>query len=199
MNSSLEALTKESGLRILRILSNTDHQRENQCTSPLLSGMEKNEASNTTQTRGSLKRCSPKLQWLIQYLKVFVLFLLRKIGPEVISVASLPSLFEEDCPWANICANIPLFCMWAWWVMCRSVPRIWTYEPWCQSGARELNYYTTRPAPRPYNILELLFWLKGQNQHLKSVYGENMVQSHLQNSQKWIHYKIGLKAWTSWF
>ena len=42
---------------------------------------------------------------------------------------------EEDCPWANICANPPLFCMWlcchsmAWWEVCRSEPRIRTHEP----------------------------------------------------------------------
>ena len=41
------------------------------------------------------------------------LFLMRKIGPELTSVEIF--LFyglEEDCYWANICANFPLFCMW---------------------------------------------------------------------------------------
>ena len=52
---------------------------------------------------------------------------------------TLPSLDffsfgEEDSPWANICANLPLFCMWvtatAWLdECCRSAPRIWTCKP----------------------------------------------------------------------
>ena len=45
-------------------------------------------------------------------------------------------LLEEDCCWADICANPPYFLYlgWhhstAWWAVCRSVSRIWTCKPW---------------------------------------------------------------------
>ena len=42
----------------------------------------------------------------------FFISLVRKSSPELTSVTH-PSLFaEEDWPWANICAHLPLFCMW---------------------------------------------------------------------------------------
>ena len=39
---------------------------------------------------------------------------MRKIGHELTSFANLPLFFllEENWPWANICAHLPLFCMW---------------------------------------------------------------------------------------
>ena len=48
--------------------------------------------------------------WLLLFV---CLFLLRKIRPELTSVANLPLfLLEEDSLWANICTSLPLFCMW---------------------------------------------------------------------------------------
>ena len=73
---------------------------------------------------------------------VFVLFrsvLLRKICHELTSIANPPPfLLEEECLWANICANFPLLCMWdasTAWLMSGvglhpSRPGIWTFEPW---------------------------------------------------------------------
>ena len=58
---------------------------------------------------------------------------------------------EEDWPWANICASLPLFYMWdtttismAWWVVCRSAPRIWTCKPWA-TEAEHTNSTTAPP------------------------------------------------------
>ena len=60
---------------------------------------------------------------------------------------------EEDCPWANISANLPLFCMWdaaTAWLDEWCVGPCWDPNPQTlghQSGAHELNHYTTGPAP----------------------------------------------------
>ena len=35
----------------------------------------------------------------------------RKIRPELTSVANPSPFAEADCPWANACASLPLFCM----------------------------------------------------------------------------------------
>ena len=43
---------------------------------------------------------------------VFVCVCVRKIGLELTSVINPPLFAEEDWPWANICAHLPLFCMW---------------------------------------------------------------------------------------
>ena len=59
---------------------------------------------------------------------------LRKISPELTYAINLLPFAEEDWPWANICAHLPLLYVWdtchsvAWWVVCGSVPRIWTCE-----------------------------------------------------------------------
>ena len=66
------------------------------------------------------------------FLFVCCFFLLRKTGPELTSVANPPLFAEEGCPWANVCAHLPLFYMWftstAWLTsgagLCSS--RIWT-------------------------------------------------------------------------
>ena len=61
---------------------------------------------------------------------------------------------EEDCHWANMCANLPLF-----YVGCHHSVAWWTVLGLCPgseltlnltghwSGAQELNYYTTGLAP----------------------------------------------------
>ena len=53
----------------------------------------------------------PERIWIKSQLPNFCVCV-RKIGPELTSVANLPLFAEEDCPWANICAHLPLFCMW---------------------------------------------------------------------------------------
>ena len=39
-------------------------------------------------------------------------FLVRKFGPELTRVPIFLFFLEKDCCWANICASLPLFCMW---------------------------------------------------------------------------------------
>ena len=39
-------------------------------------------------------------------------FFWRKINPELTSAANSPLIAEEDWPWANICAHLPLPYMW---------------------------------------------------------------------------------------
>ena len=59
----------------------------------------------------------------------------------------------EDCSWANICANLPLFCMWdaatAWLDEQgdRFAPRIWTCKP--QTAKVEHANLTTMPPGWP--------------------------------------------------
>ena len=67
------------------------------------------------------------------YLFIY-LFLVRKIGPELTSVANLPHFLEKDFHSANICSNLCLFYVWhchgvAWGAMCRSETGIQTREP----------------------------------------------------------------------
>ena len=76
-------------------------------------------------------------------------FSVRKIGNRVFLF-----LLGEDCPWADICVNLPLFCVWecvgcchsmAWQAVCAPDPNVQT--PGCWSGAWELNHYATGLAP----------------------------------------------------
>ena len=82
-------------------------------------------------------------------------FFLRKISPELTSAAN-PSLFhEEDWPWANIRAHLPLLYTWDTFLsmVCQAVP---CPHPGSQvakpgqprSGTCELNRCATGPAPR---------------------------------------------------
>ena len=50
----------------------------------------------------------------IYFLKIFyfLFIFLRKINPELTSFANPPLFAEEDWPWANICAHLPLLYMW---------------------------------------------------------------------------------------
>ena len=76
---------------------------------------------------------------------------LRKLSPQL-TFANPPLFSEENWPWANNCARLPLLYMWdachgmAWQAMRRSVPRIKTSEP--EAEPCELNCSTTRPAPK---------------------------------------------------
>ena len=72
---------------------------------------------------------------------------------------------EEDCPSTNVCANLPLFCMWhachsmAWWAVCRSAPGIWTCEPWA-AKAQHGSLITMSPGqPLNYIFLFSVFWI----------------------------------------
>ena len=60
-------------------------------------------------------------------------------------------LLEEDCCWANICANLPLFCVGCqhsltWWVVLSPRTGSELVNPGLPSGLHELNHYATRPA-----------------------------------------------------
>ena len=60
---------------------------------------------------------------------------------------------EEDSPWANICASLPLCSLWAastgWPISgVRSMPGFWTHEPGSlKQSACNLNDSATGPAP----------------------------------------------------
>ena len=68
--------------------------------------------------------------------------------------------FEEDWPWANICAHFPLLYMWnichsmARYVVCRSVPRIWT----CKSQAAKVEHATLTTVPPCQPCLFPVWW-----------------------------------------
>ena len=84
----------------------------------------------------NLKVCSNKKHTMV-YINTLIsfFFFLRKISPELTSVANTPLFAEEDWPWANICAHLPLLYLWdtyhsmAWQEVCRSPLGIWTGEP----------------------------------------------------------------------
>ena len=88
------------------------------------------------------------------YLFSKLFFFLRKINPEVTSTANPPLFAEEDWPWANIHAHLPLLYIWdayhsmACQAVCRSAPRSGTGEPWGPRGRTcELNCCATGLAP----------------------------------------------------
>ena len=80
-----------------------------------------------------------------------ILFFLRKISPEL--TAANPSLFaEEDWPWTNIRAHLPLLYVWdayhsmAWQVVpCQHPDPNWQ-TPGRWIGMCKLNHCTTGPA-----------------------------------------------------
>ena len=80
-----------------------------------------------------------------------LLFVLRKISPELTSTANPPLFAEKEWPRVNICAHLPLFYMWdtyhcmAWW----AVPGIQTGKP----GAAESEHVnlTVRPLGQPHH------------------------------------------------
>ena len=100
--------------------------------------------------------CSFTASWA-NYSKVFFcfLFLVRKIRSELTSIANLPlSLLEDNQPWANICANLPLFCMWVTtttWLgkWCKSAPGIQTHKP--RPPKQSTPDLTTTPQGQPYS------------------------------------------------
>ena len=88
-------------------------------------------------------------------------FFLRKISPELTSATNPTLSAEEDQPWANICAHLPLLYVWdtchgmTWWVVHRSVPRIWTGELWATRAD-----HTNLTAMLPGWPHKVLFWIK---------------------------------------
>ena len=98
----------------------------------------------------------------IYILILFCVFFMRKICPEPTSFANLPLfLLQEDLPWANICANPLLFCMWdavsAWLTTGRSASGILARESrplkWSVS-----NLITTPWASLNFLILYQFYW-----------------------------------------
>ena len=96
---------------------------------------------------------------------------------------------EEDRPWANVCANLPLFCLWdaatAWLdercICWRPTPR----TPGPTSEARELKRYATgRPCP---SVLAL--------QHLRSkqfVNHQGLEPSFSTHDALWKCFRLGV-------
>ena len=75
---------------------------------------------------------------------------MRKISPELTSATNGALFAEEDWPWANIRAHLPLLYMWdachsmAWQAVRRPAPGIQTAEPWAKK-AEHVNL-TTAPS-----------------------------------------------------
>ena len=67
----------------------------------------------------------------MEWFPVSILFL-----PSCFHLAFFLCMCEEDCPWANVCANCPLLLYvechhsMAWQAVCRSVPSIQTRQTW---------------------------------------------------------------------
>ena len=90
-------------------------------------------------------------------------------------VRTLLFFCEEDCPWANICVNLPLFCMWdaasAWldeWCVGLH-PGLEPVNPGLLKQNTKLNYYATGPAPmdhfgKPGHPRSSSFWGRALSQ-----------------------------------
>ena len=82
------------------------------------------------------------------------LFLKKKINPELTSATNPPLFAEEDWPWANTCAHLPMLYMWdachsmTWQAKHRSTPRIRTGEPWATKEKR----VSLTPVPRGWPL-----------------------------------------------
>ena len=83
---------------------------------------------------------------------ILELFFLRKISPEL-TAANPPLFAEEEWPWANIRAHLPLLYMWDTYhsMACQAVPCPhlgWNWwNPGRQSRTCTLNYCATGQAP----------------------------------------------------
>ena len=85
---------------------------------------------------------------------------------------------EEDCPWTDICAHLPLCCMWdtgtawldEWCVGLTGDVNMWTLGR--QSGAHKLNHYATGPAPSSFILMmsNRLLTFHSTNQNLTTFY-----------------------------
>ena len=99
------------------------------------------------------------------FLSFFLSFFVRKIGPELTS-ANPPLFAEEDWPWANIHAHLPLLYMghrhsMAQQAVQRCTPGIRTGEPRAAAAERvHLTACATRLAPTNYNYFLLRFLLE---------------------------------------
>ena len=94
----------------------------------------------------------------VSQIRKLFLFFLRKISPELTSATNLLPFAEEDWPWPNIHAHLPLLYMWdachsmAWQVVHMSALRIQTGEPW----ATEVEHANLTSAPLDWPHRKLL-------------------------------------------
>ena len=73
-----------------------------------------------------------KVSWWMQpTLHIFFFFFLRKISPELTAATNPPLFAEEDWPWANIRAHLPLLYMWD---ACHSTA--WQVVLWPHPGSK---------------------------------------------------------------
>ena len=99
--------------------------------------------------------------------KFVYLFILRKISPELISAANPPVFAEEDWPWANVHAHLPLLYMWdachsmAWQAVHRSADRIQTGKPL----AAEAECVSLTAAPPGQSLISYLKLRRQYNNH----------------------------------
>ena len=98
------------------------------------------------------RECAPKHVYMQKYA---IFFFLRKISPEL--TAANPLLFsEEDWPWANICAHLPLLYMWDAYhsMACQVVPCLHQGsepgEPWAAKAEHAHLTAAPRAGPRTY-------------------------------------------------
>ena len=88
------------------------------------------------------------LFWLKSHLLTnaffFFFFLLKKISPELTSTANPPLFAEEDWPWANNRAHLPLLYMWdaCHSMACQAVPCIYPGSELANPGPPKQNVWT---------------------------------------------------------
>ena len=122
----------------------------------------------------------------------------KKIGPELTSVANLPIFFlskvrPPSC--ISSCTSFQMFYVgchhsMAWWVVCGSVPRIWTGEP--HAAKVEHGNLTTQPWGWPSAILLLCVYYREKSCSCCSDIYKSIHQSFVGKNKKFKHqYWIG--------
>ena len=91
-------------------------------------------------TEVATKQTEPEVHTETPNYLSFFFFLVRKIGPELMPVPIFLYFLYGGCHHSM-----------AWWVVCRSVPRTQTHEPW--AAEVEWTNLTTTPLAQPPNYL----------------------------------------------
>ena len=131
--------------------------------------------------------CWGRFTLSLHLLPIF-LFLLRKICPELTSVANLPLSADAELPWANICCQSSTFCMWA----------AATARPLTDDGCRSVQ--GTEPRPLKRNTLNLTtrpVGLAPDIFKLRTVAVQNREDStgHVKSARESAAFVLGLEEW----
>ena len=93
----------------------------------------------------------------LSLLTIYCFFFWRKLSHELTSTTNPPLFAEEDWPWANIRAHLPLYACHsvAWQAVHRSAPGMRTSKPWATKGER--TNLTAVPLGRPpvYHVFDI--------------------------------------------